>query len=175
MYLIIPHISDLVKTNKIITLPLAKVGKYFMVVIKLCQVKGKKRERLIFLMMQKTKKASQCSRKRQMLNVALSVFGIALLTTAPVFADNCETGILPETWCGDDGLMVMVKDIIWILSSLVYLLGALAIVICGVIWMTSTGDPGKVATAKRRLVEIAIGIVCFIALDLIVWFLGIGS
>jgi len=112
--------------------------------------------------------------RRMMLCAALLAPVIATIITVPVFAD-CETGILPDDWCKDGGLMVMVKDIIWIMSLLVWILGGVFITICGVIWMTATDDPGKVATAKRRILEIAIGIILFVAINVVINFLGIGS
>lgn len=71
--------------------------------------------------------------------------------------------------------MTMVKDIIWILSCLIWVLGGIFIVVCGVIWMTAADDPGKVATAKRRILEITIGMILFIAINVVINFLGIGS
>lgn len=124
-------------------------------------------------MIQKSNK-SRNNMRRLMLCAAFLTPVIATLISVPVFAD-CDTGILPKKWCGDDGLMIMVKDIIWILSCLIWVLGGIFIVICGVIWMTAADDPGKVATAKRRILEITIGIILFIAINVVINFLGIGS
>lgn len=99
---------------------------------------------------------------------------VALVST-PVFAKDCQTGILPQTWCEDGGLMVMIKDIIWILSVLVWILGSIFIGISGFIWMTATDDPGKVATAKKRILEIVIGMLAFLLLDVIAQYLGIAK
>lgn len=99
---------------------------------------------------------------------------VALIGT-PVFAE-CETGILPKYWCDDDkGLQYMIVDIIKVLSALVWVLGGVFIVICGFIWMTATDDPGKVATAKKRILEIVIGMIAFLLIDVIIVWLGIGT
>lgn len=124
-------------------------------------------------MIQKSNK-SRNNMRRLMLCAAFLAPVIATLISVPVFAE-CDTGILPKKWCEENGLMVMVKDIIWILSCLIWVLGGIFIVICGVIWMTAADDPGKVATAKRRILEITIGIILFIAINVVINFLGIGS
>lgn len=124
-------------------------------------------------MIQKSNK-SRNNMRRMMLWAALLAPVIATVITAPAFAE-CETGILPDDWCKDGGLMVMVKDIIWIMSLLVWILGGVFITVCGVIWMTAADDPGKVATAKRRILEITIGIILFVAINVVINFLGIGS
>jgi biotin transporter BioY len=115
------------------------------------------------------------TKKRMMITVAFLAPVIVALIGTPVFAD-CETGILPVRWCDDTkGLQYMIADIIRILSALVWVLGGVFIVICGVIWMTAMDDPGKVATAKKRILEIVVGMIAFLAIDLIIYWLGIAD
>lgn len=113
--------------------------------------------------------------KRVLLAALLVAPVVATLVYTPVFAEECKTGILPDTWCGEDGMKQMIIDVIKIISALVWVLGAIFITICGVIWMTAADDPGKVATAKKRILEISIGMIFFLAIDIVAYLLGIGG
>lgn len=68
-----------------------------------------------------------------------------------------ETSVLPSDWGIDDILKL-------ILNIVVYGLGAaavLGVVIAGILYMTARDNETQVATAKRRLYEIVIGLVAW--------------
>jgi hypothetical protein len=56
----------------------------------------------------------------------------------------------------------------------VYFAGGIGVIICGIVWATALDNEGRVGWAKRRLSEIAIGIVVFALFDVITGILGIG-
>lgn len=68
-----------------------------------------------------------------------------------------ETSVLPSDWGIDDILKL-------VLNIVVYGLGAaavLGVVIAGILYMTARDNETQVATAKRRLYEIVIGLVAW--------------
>lgn len=95
----------------------------------------------------------------------LPMFG-ALIVAGPVFAadendgggsSKVETSILPSNM-DIDGILKLV------LNVLVYGLGAaavLGVIIAGIQYMTARDNEGQVATAKKRLIEIVIGLVAW--------------
>ena len=84
---------------------------------------------------------------------------------------SCETGILPDKWCGDDGIENMIKDIAGILTALIFIAGTGFIVYSGFIWATAGDNPSRVATAKKRILEIVIGLVFFMLINVLIQFL----
>ena len=66
----------------------------------------------------------------------------------------------------------MIKFIVDLLTGGVVVVGTIGIIVCGYIYMTARDNEAQVAKAKKRMVEIVIGIVVFVAIDLIVNLLG---
>ncbi|MBR6811054.1 hypothetical protein IKM56_01270 [Candidatus Saccharibacteria bacterium] len=83
---------------------------------------------------------------------------------------NCKTGILPQSWC-DQGIEQMIKDVASILTALIFVAGTGFIVYAGFIWATAGDNPSRVATAKKRILEIVIGMVFFLLINLLIQFL----
>lgn len=83
---------------------------------------------------------------------------------------NCQTGILPQSWC-DQGIEQMIKDVAGILTALIFIAGTGFIVYSGFIWATAGDNPSRVATAKKRIVEIVIGLVFFMLINVLIQFL----
>lgn len=68
-----------------------------------------------------------------------------------------ETSVLPDNW-GIDEILKLVLNIV------VYGLGAaavLGVVIAGILYMTARDNEQQVATAKRRLYEIVVGLIAW--------------
>ena len=85
---------------------------------------------------------------------------------------SCETGILPDKWCNeDDGIENMIKDIAGILTALIFIAGTGFIVYSGFIWATAGDNASRVATAKKRILEVVIGLVFFMLINLLIQFL----
>ena len=86
----------------------------------------------------------------------LTKFAAVEMVAGRVLAD-VETSILPGNW--------EIEDILkFVLSLLVYGLGAaavLGVIIAGIQYMTARDDVAQVAKAKKRLIEIVIGLVAW--------------
>ncbi len=99
---------------------------------------------------------------------AVVLTGVATLSMSqPAFAD-CETAILPESWCNDsgdlsdNGIMQMVRFVVSLLSGGVTLVGVIGIIICGVMYLTARDNEAQVAKAKKRLIDVVIGVTIWI-------------
>lgn len=84
---------------------------------------------------------------------------------------TCQTGILPQSWCGDKGIETMIQDLANILTALIFIAGTGFIVYSGFIWATAGDNPSRVATAKKRILEIVIGLVFFMLINVLIQFL----
>lgn len=89
------------------------------------------------------------------------------LTLKILAADKVETNILPSSANDIHGILMLVLNI------LVYGIGVAAVigvVIAGILYLTARDNEAQVATAKRRLFEIAIGLVAWAAMwSLLTW------
>lgn len=77
---------------------------------------------------------------------------------------SCSS-ILPDSWCSkndDQGIREIIKLIINIMTGMVVVAGTIGVIFCGVMWMTARENEGQVATAKKRLFEIVIGVVAWV-------------
>ncbi|MDO4730320.1 MAG: hypothetical protein Q4A96_03955, partial [Candidatus Saccharibacteria bacterium] len=116
------------------------------------------------------------------LAIMMAVFSSLFVGYTNVYADpaasgsgsgsgaSCETGILPQSWC-DQGIEQMIKDVAGILTALIFIAGTGFIVYSGFIWATAGDNPSRVATAKKRIVEIVIGLVFFMLINVLIQFL----
>lgn len=87
---------------------------------------------------------------------------VSAMSTSETFA--AETVIL--TGCQDngngEGIYCILRLVVDILSVAIGALGVLGIVITGVQYVTAGGSEEKVKKAKRRLIEIIIGLVAYV-------------
>ncbi|MBR3322793.1 TrbC/VirB2 family protein [Candidatus Saccharibacteria bacterium] len=75
------------------------------------------------------------------------------------------TSILPKEWCTNkdsSGIQSIVSLVINVLTGGVVVAGTIGLIVCGVMWMTARDNENQVATAKRRMMEIVIGIVAWV-------------
>jgi type IV secretory pathway VirB2 component (pilin) len=82
----------------------------------------------------------------------------------PVDEGAC-TSILPSSWCDNkdgSGIQEVVGFIAAILTGGVVIAGTIGLIICGIMWMTARDNENQVMKAKKRMVEIVIGIVAWI-------------
>ena len=87
--------------------------------------------------------------------------------TDKVDAGDC-TSILPSSWCNSkDGISSVVSMVIAILTGAVVIAGTIGIIICGVMWMTAADNEGQVVMAKKRILDIVIGVVAWVLLALL--------
>lgn len=106
------------------------------------------------------------------LALALAIASACLLSQN-VFA-NGDCNFLSQKYCSSDGMGVLFGDVLNVLKGAVYFAGGIGVIICGIVWATALDNEGRVGWAKRRLSEIAIGIVVFALFDVITGILGIG-
>lgn len=99
---------------------------------------------------------------------------VTVAITTPTFAD-CNTGVLPQDWCdgrnGGTGIEAMLEDLVWIVGSIAGVIAVPFIAMAGFTWMTATDDPGKVQTAKKRILEIVVGLIVYVFVGLIITWL----
>ena len=87
---------------------------------------------------------------------------------APILDGDCTTGVLSSEWCdGKDGIGSIINMIVSILTGAVVVAGTVGIIICGFLWMTARDNEAQVAMAKKRMLDIVIGIVAWVLLALI--------
>ncbi len=108
------------------------------------------------------------------------VFGLRCLFTLPTYADgstsvcssNVPASVKEAAGCNNnsDNIVGVVQ---FILNSIIAVIGIVAvifIVVGGINFMTSTGDPGKVAKAKQTILYALIGlIICALAFAIVNW------
>ena len=64
--------------------------------------------------------------------------------------------------CGEeDGVNFLLHTVINIMMSLVGILAVAGVAFSGYQYMTAAGDPGKMAKAKNRIVQIVLGLIVF--------------
>lgn len=112
-------------------------------------------------------------------------FGImvgVLAPTIPTFATvSCPSGSargsadsyaecsIPET-TGDDSLTSRIRVIVTVVLGILGVVSAAMIIVGGIMYTTSQGDPGKVKTAKDIILYSVIGLIVALLAFAIVWF-----
>ena len=96
--------------------------------------------------------------------VLLAVIGVGLMIAEPVFADDAEncTNVLSNSWCnksGGEGIKDIVMLVVNILTAGLIVAATAGIVWCGAQIITARDDPAQVAKARKRMIEIIIGLV----------------
>ena len=80
---------------------------------------------------------------------------------------NC-TSLLPNSWCdqsnGENGITNIAGLIVGILTGMVLTAGTIGLIICGYIWLTAQDNAAKVEMAKKRMLDIVIGLVAWVLL-----------
>ena len=88
-------------------------------------------------------------------------------STEIIKPDEGACATILSAWCskGDtdgEGIKNLIKFVADILTGAVVVAGTVGLVICGVLWMTARENEAQVATAKRRMLDIVIGMVAWI-------------
>ena len=121
--------------------------------------------------------------KQKILPVIVSILmGLGLVApsfnTAPVYAAKTDAAIL--TGCVDEetdsnpggGIICVVRLVVNILSVLIGIAGVIGIVVVGVQYLTAGGNEEQTRKAKRRLLEIVIGVAVYaLAYSILNWLL----
>jgi hypothetical protein len=86
-------------------------------------------------------------------------------TTQLAEAEEGEcTSLLPSSWCSKDngdGIFEIIHMVVRILVAGVGVVGTIGIIWCGFIILSARDNEAQVAQAKRRLIDIVIGIAIF--------------
>lgn len=88
---------------------------------------------------------------------------------------NCTNTVIFGEVCGEDGIQKALALARNILSIGVGILGVIGITITGIQYLTAADDPAKAQKARRRLVEIIIGLVVYAVMFVALTWLGVGS
>lgn len=99
---------------------------------------------------------------------------MVLAAAEPAFASDKCVSILPEDWCSEEnggGIKKIIKLGADILMMGIGVAATVGIVICGVQIMTARDDPAQVSKARKRMIEIAIGLVAWVLIEVIVQFI----
>ena len=108
--------------------------------------------------------------------VALLVAGVLTAFVAPNFASaaECKTILLPQVLCDDPSMerfMRTLKAITKALTAGVAILATIGLIICGFFWMTAKDNAQQVATVKRRMLDIVVGLIIWIMFSAFIQFL----
>ena len=91
--------------------------------------------------------------------VVLAAGFVTTVVTRPAMAE-CETA---DEWCdGNNDIMDVVKFVVGMLAGGVTFIGIVGIVICGVMYLTARDNEAQVAKAKKRLIDVIIGVVIWV-------------
>ena len=129
--------------------------------------------------------------KIMMSGLVLVLGGMFALSAAPVYANPDDGGgdgddsaqetmeldsdcaeilkvFCPQDGDNGDAIVELFKFVVNILAAGVVVAGTIGIIICSMMWMTARENENQVRKAKTRLVEIVIGMVLFIMIDLVI-------
>jgi hypothetical protein len=104
-----------------------------------------------------------------------------LLMPKMAFADDetppC-TSILTFIDCDaaeGEGIKSTVRLFVNIISAGVYVAATIGIIWCGVLMITARDDPSQVAKARKRIIEIVIGLVAWVLIEVLIEFIVPGG
>ena len=105
----------------------------------------------------------------------VATISMSVLVAKPVYADddNQCTTILNNDWCNEndgEGIKEMIKFGANILMWGLRLAATIGIVVCGVMIVTARDDPAQVQKARKRMIEIAIGLVAWVLIEILIQF-----
>ena len=107
--------------------------------------------------------------------LVLSISAINVFLPVHSFADSdtkrCTT-LLSESWCDEDSdgsnIIELIKKAVGILTAGVVVAGTIGIIWCGFLILTSRDNEAQVAKARKRLIDVVIGIVLFVLGNVII-------
>ena len=80
---------------------------------------------------------------------------------------NCST-LFPQSWCGENGITEIINFVVAVLTGTVVVAGTVGIIICAVLILTARDNEQQLATGKKRLVEVIVGMIAWLMLSVIV-------
>lgn len=88
----------------------------------------------------------------------------AILTAMAETVDTSIIGGGSVEVSGEQGIYTILKLVVTILTYGLGVAATIGVVIAGVIYLTARDNPEKVATAKKRLIDVVIGLVAWAAM-----------
>ena len=117
--------------------------------------------------------------KKAIISFLILFVGIAILGLAPVgqaFAGSCEGVETTIIDCGGEkGVDHVLKLVIDIMTIGVGILGVVGISVAGIQYLTAGGSEEKTRKAKRRILEIIIGLAVYAVFYAVLSFLGVNN
>ena len=92
---------------------------------------------------------------------ALSVFSTPVFATSAPSTFGVDTIILNTCGDDDDGITCILNLVVDVFTIGVGILGVVGISVAGIQYLTASGDEAKMRKAKRRIVEIVIGLALY--------------
>lgn len=95
------------------------------------------------------------------------IAGAPLIASTPVFAeeeDNCVKTIFFGKQCGEEGIRTVLTTVIDIMSGLIVFVAVIGITICGIQYLTASGNEEQLKKSKRRIFEIVIGLAVYVVI-----------
>lgn len=94
------------------------------------------------------------------------IAGTPLIATTPVFADgdNCVDTVFFGQQCGEEGIKTVLTTVIDIMSGLIVFVAVIGITICGIQYLTASGNEEQLKKSKRRIFEIVIGLAVYVVI-----------
>jgi hypothetical protein len=86
-------------------------------------------------------------------------------------AGNCDLALLPDSWCGEDGVWNVLQLVLDIMTAGVGILATIGLVISGMQWMTARDKEDQIVKAKSRIFNIVIGVVVWALMWLVLTWL----
>jgi len=72
---------------------------------------------------------------------------------------------------GEDNIMCVLRLVVNIMTVGIGILGTIGVIIAGIQYVSSQGDPGKMTKAKNRIIQIVIGLVVYAVMYAALYFL----
>lgn len=109
--------------------------------------------------------------------IVLSSFGVLFLTASVVNAASCEGVNTAIIECGDNesGIGHILGLVVGIMSVLVGILGVIGITVVGIQYLTARGNEEQTRKAKRRMLEIVIGLIAYVLIAALIGWLMPGG
>ena len=106
----------------------------------------------------------------------LAVLCLGVFMAAPAFADGDSdkkpcTSILTFINCDADdgeGIKSVINLFLNIITGGVFLAATIGFIMCGARIITARDDPAQVAKARKRIIEIVVGIIAWVLIDVLV-------
>ena len=100
------------------------------------------------------------------LSVLVATIGVGLAISAPAFATEQKcTNVLDSSWCDKEkgeGITEAIKFFLGIMTAGLFVAATAGCIWCGIMITSARDDAAQVSKARKRMIEIVIGLVAWI-------------